>query len=236
MKDITNSFNTYFSPTCALVFYQTKGGYGETYVEHFEIDDNGKPVNPHPLTVNEANRLAEALNVDEENQLQLKSDGILPVNLLSFDAKTSTIIWHTKAQFRELLFSQGLGIKSGLAHIPPLVWKADKSTLSLFALTTNRKPTENTPLYYAPFFNIYEKGLVCMGTVDIQAGETGSVKELITLWENYFFNSYFTHLMAEYNPVKGNCVLLWESLVHTGKHFPIDVLVKRNKKLKDILS
>lgn len=235
MKDITDGFNTYFRPTCALIFYQTIGGYGDTYVEHFEMDSNGSPVNPHPLSVNEAKQLAEALNVDEENFMHLKSEGILPNNLLAFDAKSATIIWHTKAQFRELLFNQGLGITSGMANIPPLIWKADKSTLRLFALSTNRKPTENTQLYYAPFFNVYEEGLVCMGTVDIETGETGTVKELMSLWENYFFNSYFTHLMAEHNPVRGNCVLLWENLVNTGKPFPMDVLLNRNIKLKEIL-
>jgi len=235
MKDITSSFNTYYQPTCALIFYQTTAGYGDAYVEHFEMDSNGTPINPHPLSVNEAKQLAEALNVDEANFIQLKSEGILPNNLLAFDAKSSTIIWHTKAQFRELLFNQGLGITSGMANIPPLVWKADKATLSLFALSTNRKPTENAQLYYAPFFNVYENGVVCMGTVDIEAAEAGSVKELMKLWENYFFNSYFTHLMPEHNPVKGNCVLLWENLVNTGKPFPTDVLKKRSNKVKDIL-
>jgi FAD synthase len=78
--------------------------------------ENGIPINPHPLTVNEGKRLATALQVDEENLNLLKSDGILNSNLLSFDAKSATIVWHTKAQFRELFFNSHLGIKSGKAH------------------------------------------------------------------------------------------------------------------------
>lgn len=235
MEDITNSFGTYFYPSSALVFYQSEGGYNDTYVEYFDMDGNGTPINAHPLTAGEAKKLATTLNIDEENLNQLRSDGILANNLLSFDAKSATIIWYTKAQFRELLFAEGLGIKSGTAHVPPMVWKADRESLHVYALTTNRKPTLNTSLHYAPFFNVYENGTVCMGTVDIKASETGSIKELMTLWECYFFNSYFSHLMADHNPVNGNCVLLWESLIGSESLFPNEFLIKNNKKLKDII-
>lgn len=234
MKDITNSFRSYFYPTTALVFYQNDGALNETYVEHFDMED-GKPVNPHPLSAEEAKRLATALQVDEDKINLLKSDGILQNNILSFDAKKSAIIWHTKSQLKQLHFSDGLGIKSGKANVPTLVWKADKDSLQIFALASNRKPTPNSDLYYAPFFNIYQDGSVCMGTVSINTYETGSVKELMSLWENYFFNSYFSHLMADHNPVDGNCVLLWESLIDTDKLFPTDMLIKTNKKLKDVL-
>ncbi len=234
MEDITNSFETYFEPTCALVFYQGNNAYNDSYVEYFDMD-NGIPINPHPLSVNEGIRLATALKVDENNLHMLHSEGVLPSNLLSFDSKSATLVWYTKAQFRELFFNKHLGIKSGKAHTPPMVWVADRETLRVFALSTSRKPSANTPLYYAPFFNVYENSSVCMGTVDIDTTATGSVNELMTLWENYFFNSYFSHLMHDHNPVNGNCVMLWENLVGTGKAFPNDSLVKTSQKLKDIL-
>lgn len=234
MEDITNRFETYFDPTCALVFYQCKTGINEAYVEYFDME-NGIPINPHPLSVNEGKRLATALQVDEEDLNHLKSDGIIPSNLLAFDAKSAKIVWHTKAQFRELFFNKNLEIESGKAHIPPLVWIADRENLHLFALSTSRKPTVSTSLYYAPFFNVYEDGSVCMGTVDIALAETGSIKELMSHWENYFFNSYFSHLMADHNPVNGNCVLLWQNLIDNGKSFPTEMLIKTSKKLKDIL-
>ncbi|WP_060868921.1 PRTRC system protein B [Chryseobacterium indologenes] len=234
MEDITNSFGTYFDPISALVFYRGNRGYNETYVECFDME-NGIPVNPHPLTVNEGKRLAKALQVDEENLNLLKSDGIVNSNLLSFDAKSATIVWHTRAQFRELFFNNHLGIQSGKAHTPPMVWVADREKLKVFALSTSRKPTINTPLYNAPYFNVYVDGSVCMGTVDISTTETGSVDQLMKLWENYFFNSYFSHLMYDHNPVNGNCVMLWENLIDNGKLFPTEMLVKTSKKLKDIL-
>ncbi|UIR57807.1 prokaryotic E2 ligase family D protein [Sphingobacterium sp. SRCM116780] len=235
MKDITNSFGTYFHPVSALVFYQSENYTRESYVEHYDIDKSGNPINAHPLTVREAKKLAESLHIDQKKNNLLHSDGLLDSNILSFDAKIGKIIWFTKAQFRQLHFGQGLGIASGMAHTPALLWIAHKESLNIHALSGNRRPTPNTQLYYAPFFNVYQNGNVCMGTVDIEVNETGSIKQLTTLWESYFFNSYFTHLMSEHNPVNGNCVLLWESLINSEKPFPNEALIKNNRKLKDIL-
>ncbi|MNT97514.1 hypothetical protein D3C72_2398570 [compost metagenome] len=74
-----------------------------------------------------------------------------------------------------------------------------------------------------------------MGSVDIEVKETGSIKAITALWESYFFNSYFTHLMSGHNPIDGNCVMLWKDLVDSDKLFPHEVLIKNNRKLKDLL-
>ncbi|MCQ9634136.1 prokaryotic E2 ligase family D protein [Chryseobacterium sp. WG23] len=235
MKDITSNFATYYHPKSALIFYQADGDASKSYVEHYDMDKGGTPINAHPLTVREARKLAESLHIDEEKDRLLKSDGILDSSILSFDAKLGKVIWFTKAQYRPLHFNKGLGIVSGNAHTPALLWVADRESLSLFALSSNRRPTPNTELYHAPFFNVYQNGNVCMGTVEIEANETSSIRELTRLWEAYFFNSYFSHLMSEHNPIKGNCVMLWESLVNADKLFPNEVLLKNNQKLKDIL-
>jgi hypothetical protein len=62
------------------------------------------------------------------------------------------------------------------------------------------------------------------------------VEEFTRAWEDYFFNSYFSHFMGENSPVKGNCVSLWKDLVATGRAFPTAVLKKSNKTLKNLLS
>ena len=66
-----------------------------------------------------------------------------------------------------MYFVSGLDIPNGKAYVPPMLWYASKYSLAVFALATDRRPKENTPLYYAPFLNIYEDGKVCMGTVSI---------------------------------------------------------------------
>ncbi|ULT39936.1 prokaryotic E2 ligase family D protein [Niabella defluvii] len=60
-------------------------------------------------------------------------------------------MWFTKAQRRELYFTQKLGIPNGTASVPPMLWVADRQSISIFALRTNRRPTKDTKLYYAPF-------------------------------------------------------------------------------------
>ncbi|TGD59009.1 PRTRC system protein B [Flavobacterium humi] len=237
-NNITASFGTLYHPKCALVFYETKGSNNEVYVEHFDMDKNGSPINAHPLTVREANVLAKALQTEKDkDKAFLKSNGILPTNILNINpnADRGAVLWYTKAQKRQLYFVNGLDIPNGTAYVPPMVWYASKNSLWVLALTSDRRPTEKTPLYYAPFFNIYEDGRVCMGSVSINIKNSASIEEFTGAWEDYFFNSYFSHLLGSNSPIKGNCVSLWKDLIGTGKPFPKEVLKKHNKTVKNLL-
>ena len=235
--DIANDFGALYEPKSALVFYESLDKDSTMYVEHFDMDRNGNPINAHPLAVNEAKALAKSLHTDEEqDKTFLKSKGILPTNILNIDpSQNGSVLWYTKSQERQMYFVKNLEIPNGKAHVPAMLWFADKENLSVFALTSDKRPTEKTPLYYAPFFNVYEDGAVCMGTVDVNIKNSASVEEFTTAWENYFFNSYFSHLLDNYNPIKGNCVNLWKKLMDTDEDFPADILKKNNKTLKNLL-
>lgn len=236
MKDITQDFSALYYPKSALVFYLTKGNRKATYVEHFDMDRNGNPINAHPLTEREADGLAKALKTaKEEKESLLKPKAILSTQLLYFEPLGSKVVWFTKAMQRELHFTETLGIPKGKAHVPPMLWTANRSSLTVFALANNRRPAEKTKLYNAPFFNVYENGNVCMGSVDIRIKKMASLEEFINNWEDYFFNSYFSHLMNNFNPIKGNCISLWKDLITTDKPFPTEVLTQSNLTLKDIL-
>ncbi|MCO5241524.1 MAG: PRTRC system protein B [Chitinophagaceae bacterium] len=234
--NITENFGTLYHPKSALVFYEAKGEERRMYVEHFDMDKNGNPINAHPLTVREAEVLAKSLQTDEEkSKAFLKPKGIFPTNILHINpSETGTVLWHTKAQQRQLYFVDSLGIPNGKAQTPPILWLASKRGLVVFALATDKRPTEKTPLHYAPFFNIYEKGNVCMGTVSIDIKNSASVEEFTQAWEHYFFNSYFSHSLCE-NLTKKNIVNLWKDLINTDKPFPKEALKKNNKTLKNLL-
>jgi PRTRC genetic system protein B len=236
MKDITQDFAALYYPKSALVFYQTTGVSKDTYVEHFDMDKNGMPINAHPLTIQEANRLAKALKTaQEEKEPLLKPQGILSNQVLYFDATGNKVVWFTKAMKREMYFIEGLGIPKGSANVPPMLWVASRNGLAVFALPSNKRPTQRTQLCNAPFFNVYQDGSVCMGTVDVRIKKTASLENFIDEWEGYFFNSYFSHLMHGFNPIIGNCVSLWENLITTMETFPMEVLKKNNLTLKDIV-
>lgn len=237
--DITEDFGTLYHPKSALVFYESKGLSKDVYVEHFDMDRNGTPINAHPLTEREAEALAKALTTEKQKHTAfLQSEGILPTNILHINPSTNKgeVLWYTKSQKRPLYFIESLGISSGIAFVPPMIWQATKNSLRVFALLNGRRPTEKTPLYYAPFLNIYEDGRVCMGSVSIYIKNSASVQEFTRAWEDFFFNSYFSHLIGENNPVKGNCVSLWKDLVTSGRTFPKEVLKSSTKTLKNLLS
>lgn len=239
MKNISNLLDEIYQPVKALVIYESSREKEKgVYVESYDMDDRGRPLNAHPLTVEEANGLAECLdNSQQMGSSFLKPKGILPLEILYINPeKRRFVIWHTKAQRVNLFFIDKLGIPCGKVCIPPMIWKADANELSVFAIRDNSRPSIKTPLYHAPFFNIYATGKVCMGTVDIEINNYGSLEEFIHGWQEYFFNSYFSHSLDNYVPAKTNIVSLWKALVNTRKKFPISALVKNNKTLKNLIS
>lgn len=237
MEAITQNFGTLYHPVSALVIYQTKGSNKTTYVEHFDMDKNGNPVNAHPLTDREVKTLAKSLITDKEkSKAFLKPKGILPTNILYINpSENGSVLWYSKARKTKMYFTEKIEIPNGTAETPAMLWYANKQSLMVFALATDRRPTEKSILYHAPFFNVYERGDVCMGTVNVDIKNSASVEEFTIAWENYFFNSYFSHLVNEHNPIKGNCVSLWKELISTGKAFPTEVLRKTNSTIKNIL-
>ena len=235
--DTAEDFGTLYEPKSALVFYESLDNNETMYVEHFDMDRNGNPINAHPLTVNEARALAKSLHSDEEkDKTFLKQKGILPTHILNINpSQNGSVIWYTNAQLRQMYFVKNLEISNGTAEVPAMLWYADKENLSVFTLANDNRPTERTPLYYSPFFNVYEDGKVCMGTVDVHIKNSVSVEEFTKAWEDYFFNSYFSHLLDNYNPIKGNCVNLWKKLIETKETYPVKTLKKNNKILKNLL-
>ncbi|WP_343606240.1 PRTRC system protein B [Fluviicola sp.] len=235
MKDLTNDFTAVFRPKSALLIYQRKGSNDDFYVEHYDVDGKGNPINAHPLTVNEGLKLAKALQSGKSGKRALVPKGLIGANILYTDQLRDRVVWYTKGEKRMLHFAGTLGIPSGMAYVPPMLWSADREQLSVFALASNRRPKAGTRMYYAPFFNVYESGNVCMGNVDTSISESASLEEFTSAWENFFFGSRFTHLNGGHNPVKGNCVVLWRKLVDSSERFPLNELVQSRTKIKDLI-
>jgi hypothetical protein len=114
MKDITQDFGTLYHPTTALVFYQNDERNKDTYVEYFDMDKNGNPINAHPLTEREAKELVKALTINtqkEKSQDFLKPKGILPTHILHINpSENGSVLWYTKSMKRQLYFTENLEI------------------------------------------------------------------------------------------------------------------------------
>lgn len=74
-----------------------------------------------------------------------------------------------------------------------------------------------------------------MGTVAVNIQPDCLLEEFMQLWQQYFFNSYFSHLMQEHNPVKGNIIQLWKNLVGSRKKFPQKALIKNGLTIKNLI-
>ncbi|MGJ1435697.1 PRTRC system protein B [Sphingobacterium siyangense] len=236
-EEILSQLGSLYYPVSALLVY-TKKGQGRadsSYVEHYDIDEDGKAINAHPLTIQETSKLIRSLKVHMAGTKErVLSKEILPANLLYVNNDIQgPVIWYTQKTTVPLFFTERLGIPTGMASVPAMVWKVTGKRLSVFALASDKRPTAGSLLYNAPFFNIHPDGSVCLGTVDTKLDHITNLQDWMCAWQDFFFNSRFSHLLS--SPVNGNCVHLWKSLVETGKPFPKKVLIPTTFTLTELL-
>lgn len=249
MENITEHFNRQFAPYKAILLYHTvdpdeeRRAYrshadSEMYVESFDIAPNGKPINAHPLTIPEMMALGDIFNSTKElNTTYLRSRGILPSNVMYVDQRENGFaVWYTPPMNADLFFTERLGIPNGIAPMPALLWKATKNSLHIYAMKGKVKPNDNTPLYHAPFFNIYAGGNVCMGTVHINITSQTHLEDFMLQWQAYFCQSDFSHSINGGSSTKTDTAALWRRLVGTGRPFPTEELMPCNRTLKQVLS
>lgn len=247
MKNICEDFNRRYTPFKALLIYQATPSDNDytgdneqdrqIYVESYDIGKQGFPVNAHPLSVAEMVNLGELLQTTQELQTNhFKSTGILPNKVLYINPHNSGFaVWYTPPQERDLFFVEGLNIPCGKAKIPAMIWKATKDSLNVYAIKGKSKPTEKTPLYHAPYFNVYDSGNVCMGTVRVDIDRFTTLDVLMDKWEAYFFNSYFSHTIGNHTGCNMELKQLWRQQVETDREFPGEVLVKHSNTLKQLM-
>lgn len=198
-----------------------------------------------PETPNSQPRLGAARPIDRRFLRSLKRSlaghktdvEILPGNVLA--STDDVLLWWLPACRRPMYFKPAQNEES-VGHLhgktfphPPLVFLVNGSRLFVRALATNRRPTSNTPLMIAPYWNVYASGEVCLGSM--QHPKALSVSA-ISEWENGFFNSNFSHpntpLLTHY---KDGIAALWKTLADNKANYPIKMLVPAKQTLADLL-
>lgn len=237
MENITATFEDLFSPYKGILIYLNKTkGDNPGYFESFDFSEEGRPMNFHPLTDKESMDLRDALYPAHSQSGFLRINGLIPKYVLRADTgHHGFAVWYTGARKVPLFFKDNLDIPSGCAHVPPLLWKADREQLWLFALKDGKRPTLTTKLNKAPFFNIHGDGQVCMGDIVVKISEDCSLNLFMDTWQRYFFGSYFSHLIGNVSPVTCNIVQLWKGLITNGGKFPMDVLKESSITIKNLL-
>lgn len=227
-----------FSPHRMLLVYQSSrdaGGVpGSWFVtEHtVEIDSRGVPV-PNPGVL---------LSRESLEELVKKVQGTQPVNLLPENVLVYTsnrITWWVPPSVRTMFYycdrSPELKVLNGKKFPqPPLLFDVEAGRLTVFAINEATRPTEATKLYRAPYWNVFEKGDVCLGSTHIP-----NVLSLDALpaWEDGFFASEFTHQNSCKNLTThpDGFVGLWKELMGK-KTFPVKYLAEYGQTLGQYLT
>ena len=234
MANLIQQLEIRYTPVFVLAIY--KGDHdGQHYVESAKVNAKGKPGAFHPLTEKEADMLANKMAASHNDKSVLEPQGVLAENVLYLKPGAGGYaIWHTPARKVPLLMEKYEGLSNGEAFVPPMLWKAEREHLKVFALKSSKRPQTDTPLYYAPFPNIDEAGAVCMGNVNILSADPTCLEEFISAWEQYFFNSYFTEMNGR-DLTNSDLSSIWKSLLGTDKPFPVRELKKSYVTIKSIL-
>jgi PRTRC genetic system protein B len=142
----------------------------------------------------------------------------------------NSLIWWVPPAERPVWFDAKYQATASIARLsgqpvpwPGLVMRASAGRLQVFALQGQERPTAQTPLMHAPFWNLFAQGVVCRGSVQYPAACTPSLQEA---WETVFFQSVFT------GPSRTDRYMNWgagyEALLDQAQrlgHFPDEVLM-----------
>lgn len=151
-----------------------------------------------------------------------------------------TMVWYMPASVRPMFFNvstpNGREEVAGSAWQPPLVFAVHEEAWYVWALKQDERPTPMTPLYHAPYMNVWKSGKICTGNVRTPSGTRDEMNHLA--WELVFFNSWFTHLNdIDQKRFKRRKSLFsyWKQAIKKQTPFPVHDLVPNGHTLKDVL-
>lgn len=105
------------------------------------------------------------------------------------------MIWWSPPQRRSLFFKKSTHNPEtfdgrGVCPCPGLVLMAAERDMYVYAFKGSDAPSRQTKLYQAPFFNVWSRGKVCVGSADAPKDDRRDDPDA---WERMFFGSHFTH-------------------------------------------
>jgi PRTRC genetic system protein B len=223
----------------AVLIYGNNSGGSFATAHNIAIDKNGAPslLEGYPLTIRILNELNAAITKGTETKRSF--NGFLPENVLAVGI--SSVVWWLPATDRNVSFDcsdELIGRASGKTPHPSLVFGVNDNNWSVYALKDNKRPTPETELYQAPYFNVWESGEICQGTSRVPNGAT---TKQIEGWNTAFFASNFSHpnvhapnKLVNY---KGGSYKFWKDMLDGNfKAFPKRVLVKTDLTLDQFIT
>lgn len=222
-------------PELELIFFSNYEG--NVYAEYCEIKEN-KRTSYKPISYHGINLLYNKLKLlvkENNNEKFYKFKGLIPSNVIYYDVLTTPCIAWIKPSH---INSYNTIKKKYFYKYPNLLFLLKFNTLFVYALKTT-KVNMNTKLYNAPFYNVYDNGKLCMGTMRIDNLISIYHEETISNLEDSFFNSFFTTERMGTQRSKTDIAILYKRLLansktHTVK-FPNKELIDAKKTIKDVI-
>ena len=164
-NELTQKLRTLLHPRAALIAYsgEKDNSYASDnnyFVEIRDIDDNGMMGEGRPVTVDFRNELVRGYSESHSTTPY----GRIPPNMLWCDPRKGSerYIWYNSPQKRMMFFKESLQVENAKYNLPGVIYVAGGSSLSIYAYK-DKKLTEKTELYAAPFFNVTGAN-VCLGS------------------------------------------------------------------------
>ncbi len=154
------------------------------------------------------------------------SSGILPPNCLATGRAGGETYYavYVPPMRTTLQFSDGVATEQTIPiPTPPLIWAGCGTTYRIWSLATEEDPTEDTPLYTAPFPNCYNNGGICWGDADPRPRATAS--NLMSVLDLFLHGSKFnSHISNRKSKRKPTCVITLYPELADQEEYPLDDL------------
>lgn len=217
----------------AILLYVSQGD--KTMLASINPVEEGRIMAGRPLCMSDLSSLVAKLTAGTGTGER----SVFPERVLYADA--SLLAWWCPAKIRPIFFRSGredLDSLSGLdvAH-PSLFFVARPQALSVWALKELVRPDAETPVFVAPYFNLYEKGNMCIGNVRLPETLRATNANL-KVWEEAFFETNFTHSNRGGKALthfEGGHDALWKAMREEFA-FPSDSLVPMESTVGAILA
>lgn len=228
-------------PVGAIILYGSqRGDYGKSKfatIHHMDTVGDKPLIMPgRPMSEKDLASIYKGLSSVQDTQSTIWLDQKILAK------GTDRMIWWTPAETRPMFFKHSSHVKntfdgSAVCPVPALVWLSILGKgLYLFAVKEPGRPSQNSTLFQAPFFNVWGRGLVCTGNATLpREAEMWDPKA----WEIFFFGSHFTHpnFVMKDRLIKGkHPVNFWKEVVATPPDkFPENRLVRMPLTIQDLL-
>lgn len=218
-----------------LIYEGQRGGALATVHKVEEVD--GEPV----IGVGQAMTPRAAMELAKALLKRAAHGGFLPETVLYMDG--DLIVWWVPPARRHIAFRVGAEHAEGFGGIergetvphPGLVFAASSRVWRVWAVKGASRPTLDTAIYQAPYFNVDVRGGICQGNAPVPEGTT---VEKITAWTEAFTRSYFTHPNGPGRLVtyRGGVYAFWRDMLDGRfRRFPEKVLVDVKTTLAQLL-